>query len=273
MIDALFIAICFLDCVMDLTKEIEDCQRSPRAIAALADEYLHGHYIGPHRHRRAQLIHALTGVMTVVSDEGSWIVPCGRAVWMPAETSHAVRFFGGVSMRTVYVTPDARPDLPVHCKVIEVSPLLRETIVAATRVRRDYAFGGRDHRVMELILDEVAAAPCLQLHVPLPRGEKLMKLCEALIESPARQIALDDLAAGINVSGRTLARLFQRELGMSFTQWLRRMRILLSLPRLAAGASVAQVALEHGYDSPSAYSAMFRRELGAAPTAYLSGAP
>jgi AraC-like DNA-binding protein len=60
-------------------------------------------------------------------------------------------------------------------------------------------------------------------------------------------------------------------LGMSFGQWLRRMRLLLSLPRLAAGVSVLQVALEHGYDSPSAYSAMFRRTLGIAPTVYLNG--
>jgi transcriptional regulator GlxA family with amidase domain len=193
-------------------------------------------------------------------------------VWMPAGIDHAVRFFGGVSMRTAYVRPDARPGLPAHCEVIEVSPLLRETIVAATRIRHDYALGGRDHRVMELILDEVEAAPRLRLHVPLPRDERLMTLCEALIASPARPVTLESLAAGLNVSGRTLARLFQRELGMSFGQWLRRARLLLSLPRLAAGVPVVQVALEHGYDSPSAYSAMFRRALGTAPTVYLSSA-
>ena len=58
---------------------------------------------------------------------------------------------------------------------------------------------------------------------------------------------------------------------MSFGDWLRRMRLLLSLPRLAAGASVLEVALEHGYDSPSAFTAMFRRSLGVAPSVYLAG--
>jgi len=98
-----------------------------------------------------------------------------------------------------------------------------------------------------------------------------MCLCEQLIASPSGPVILADLAAGINVSERTLARMFHRELGMSFGQWLRRMRLLLSLPCLAAGASVLQVAMEHGYDSPSAFTAMFRRTLGIAPTAYLSG--
>jgi transcriptional regulator GlxA family with amidase domain len=123
---------------------------------------------------------------------------------------------------------------------------------------------------MELILDELETAPRLQLHVPMPRDPRLMRLCEQLVASPSAPVTLADLAAGINVSERTLARLFHRELGMSFGQWLRRMRLLLSLPRLAAGVPVLQVALEHGYDSPSAYSAMFRRTLGIAPTAYLN---
>ncbi|MFL9936494.1 helix-turn-helix transcriptional regulator [Paraburkholderia sp. RL18-103-BIB-C] len=236
----------------------------------MASDYPHGHYIAPHRHLRAQLIHAMTGVMTVMSEHGSWVVPTGRAVWMPAGSDHAVRFFGDVSMRTVYVTPDARPSLPGGCEVIEVSPFMREAIVAATRIPLNYGFGGRDHRVMELILDELEAAPRLQLHVPMPRDPRLMRLCEHLIASPSRPVTLAGLAAGINVSERTLARLFHRELGMSFGQWLRRMRLLLSLPRLAAGVPVLQVALEHGYDSPSAYSAMFRRTLGIAPTAYLN---
>ncbi len=168
-------------------RTIEDCHRSPRPIAALASDYPHGYYIAPHRHLRAQLIHALTGVMTVISEHGSWVVPTGRAVWMPAGADHAVRFFGDVSMRTVFVEPDARPNLPGGCEVIEVSPLLREVIVAATRVPLDYEFGGRDHRVMELILDEVQAAPRLQLHVPMPRDARLMRLCERLIATLPRR--------------------------------------------------------------------------------------
>lgn len=65
-----------------------------------------------------------------------------------------------------------------------------------------------------------------------------------------------------------MARLFLRETGMGFGDWCRRARILLSLPRLADGASILTIALEHGYDSPSAFAAMFRRELGVPPSFY-----
>jgi AraC-like DNA-binding protein len=140
--------------------------------------------------------------------------------------------------------------------------------VAATRIPLDYACGGRDERVMQLILDEIGSAPRLDLHISLPRDPRLMRVCETIIADPAAPATLERLAEQIHVSTRTLARMFHRELDMSFGDWLRRTRLLLSLPRLVAGASVLEVALEHGYDSPSAFTAMFRRILGVSPSAY-----
>ncbi|MFS3137659.1 AraC family transcriptional regulator [Gluconacetobacter sacchari] len=255
---------------MDKVRTFQDCERSSRPVAALASDHPDGEHIAPHSHPRAQLIHTLGGVMTVTSGEGSWVVPAGRAVWMPPREEHGIRIAGDVSMRTIFVREDARSSLPLTCEVIEVSAFLREAIVTATRIPLDYAPTSRDERVMELILDEIEAAPRLHLHVAMPRDPRLGRLCERLIADPSASVTLEDLAAEIHVSGRTLARLFHRELGMSFGEWLRRMRLLLSLPRLAAGASVLQVALEHGYDSPSAFAAMFRRTLGVSPTAYLA---
>jgi AraC-like DNA-binding protein/mannose-6-phosphate isomerase-like protein (cupin superfamily) len=255
---------------MDKVRTLEDCHRSRRPVAALASDHPHGEHIASHRHPRAQLIHALSGVMTVISDGGSWVVPTGRAVWMPAGVDHAIRIAGDVTMRTLFVDPSGRPGLPDHCEVIDVSPFLREAIVTAIRIPLDYTADGRDDRVMELILDEIEIAPRLELHVSLPGDPRLARLCEQVIADPALPITLEGLAASIHVSGRTLARMFHRELGMSFGEWLRRTRLLLSLPRLAAGASVLEVALEHGYESPSAFAAMFRRTLGVAPTAYLA---
>ncbi len=254
---------------MDNPRSHDDCDAAPTPITALASEHPHGEHIAAHRHARAQLIHTLSGVMTVNGEDGSWIVPPGRAVWMPAGQDHAIRIAGDVSMRTVFVREDARAALPRGCEVIAVSPFLREAIVAATRIPLDYAPGGRDERVMQLILDEIEAAPRLDLHIHLPRDPRLMRVCERIIADPAAPASLEELAQVIHVSARTLARMFHRELGTSFGDWLRRTRLLLSLPRLAAGASVLEVALEHGYESPSAFAAMFRRTLGFSPTAYL----
>ena len=54
---------------------------------------------------------------------------------------------------------------------------------------------------------------------------------------------------------------------MSFAEWRRRARLLRALGWIAEGRPILAVALDLGYDSPSAFSAMFRRELGAAALA------
>lgn len=253
---------------MDTRRTHEDCQGALRPVAAMASSHANGEFIYPHHHPRAQLVHAIAGVITVTCPPGSWVVPTGHAVWMPAGMDHAIRIAGQVEMRTVFIDPDARTDLPTKCEVIEVSALLRALVVSATCIPFDYDVQGRDGRVMDLILDEVRLAPRLSMHVPMPRHARLAKLCERLIADPAAPVTLESLAADQAMSGRTLARLFHKELGMSFGEWRRRMRLFLSLPRLAAGTSILEVAMEHGYQSPSAFAAMFKRTFGIAPSNY-----
>lgn len=246
----------------------EPFQQTPRPVAALAKDYRHGHRIPWHRHRRAQLLHSLSGVVTVTSDVGTWVVPPDRGVWMPAGMAHEVRITGNVQMRTVFIEPDARPDLREDCVVVDVSPLLRALLDVATRLPLDYPLGGRAERIMELILDEIRTLPILSLDIRLPADPALGALCARILDSPETPVSLASCAAYLDTSTRTLSRLFQRETGMSFGQWLRRARLLKSLDALAAGIPIVDVALSLGYDSPSAFTAMFRRTLGVAPSAY-----
>ncbi|WP_043034479.1 helix-turn-helix domain-containing protein, partial [Stenotrophomonas maltophilia] len=48
-------------------------------------------------------------------------------------------------------------------------------------------------------------------------------------------------------------------------------RVLLALPRLLSGEPVISVALSMGYDTPSAFIAVFKREMGVTPARYEKG--
>ncbi|SDI56721.1 AraC-type DNA-binding protein [Paraburkholderia phenazinium] len=221
-----------------------------------------------HTHSSAQLIYAISGVMIVRSEAGSWIVPTGRAVWVPGGVRHEIEIASDVQMRTVYVAADARDNLPGSCRVILVSGLLRELIVTAVGIRPAGTYSDREWRVLELILDEICMAEPLLLHVPMPRHPAFVELCAELIAQPSLEATLHGWAQRAEMNPRTFARAFQRETGMTHGSWCRHTRVLLSLPQLATGASVLEVALEHGYESPSAFTAMFRRVLGVAPSEY-----
>ena len=69
---------------------------------------------------------------------------------------------------------------------------------------------------------------------------------------------------------RTLERLFHHDTGMPLGAWLRRLRLQLAMESLAAGATVTESAHASGYNSPSAFVAMFRREMGVTPARYFS---
>jgi AraC-like DNA-binding protein/quercetin dioxygenase-like cupin family protein len=222
----------------------------------------------PHVHAEGQLLHAISGVMIVRAQAGSWVVPTGRAVWVPGGTPHEVRTAADAQIRSVFVAPGARRSLPAECRVIGVSALLRELIVTAATLDGDYGAQSRENRIMSLILDEIEIAPALSLHVPMPHHAALFRLCTQLIEDPSLPATLGNWAKDAHMNERTLARTFKRETGMTHGAWCRRARLLLSLPRLAAGTSILELALEHGYDSPSAFAAMFRKALGVPPSEY-----
>jgi AraC-like DNA-binding protein len=246
-----------------------DYQDVPRPVAGLADEYPGGFVDPRHSHKRAQFLYAITGVTQVTTDHSSFVVPPQRAVWIPGGVAHEVHCRGHVSVRTLYIDPRARPDLSDTCRVLEVSDLLRELILEATRMPVEYDVNGRDGRVMALILDEIAAAPSVPLHVAMPQDPRLTRVCRAILADPAHADTLDDWARVAGVGRRTFTRMFRRETRMSFAAWRQHVRLMEALSRLATGEAVTAVALDVGYNSPSAFTAMFRKAFGAAPTRYI----
>jgi AraC-like DNA-binding protein len=106
--------------------------------------------------------------------------------------------------------------------------------------------------------------------LPLPRSPRLLAICERMMLEPATDYTLERWADEIGTSARTLARHFKDETGMSFGHWRQHMRAAEATTRLALGAAVANVAIDLGYSTPSAFTVMFKRLFGASPQQYLS---
>ena len=247
-----------------------DYQRVPRPVAAMAKDFPDGFHIAPHSHERAQLIFAAQGAMLVSTREGTWAVPPQRAVWMPGGITNEIRMAGAVAMRTLYVRRDASPRLPSRVRVLAVSALLRELILRACELPVRYDEAGAAGRLMSLILDEIAALPAIALDLPLPRDERLARICRALRANPGDARTLDDWAREAGASARTVARLFVKETGLPFAGWRQQARLLAAMALLAARQPITRIAGDLGYDSPSAFTAMFKRALGAPPSAYFT---
>jgi AraC-like DNA-binding protein len=248
----------------------DDFQVVARPIAAMAKDYPDGWVNQWHSHRRAQLVYASSGVMTIRTPHGIWIVPPDRALWIPPAVDHEIAMAGPVTMRTLYIEPNTVHGLPDICAVVAVSGLLRELILRAVEMPLLYDERGADGRVAGLIFDELRALPALPLHLPSPHDSRLQRLCAAVQRSPADDRTLETWGSEVGASARTLARLFRRETGLTFGRWRAQARLLAALARLGAGEKVTTVALDLGYDSPSAFAALFRRHFGVPPSRYFS---
>jgi AraC-like DNA-binding protein len=69
-----------------------------------------------------------------------------------------------------------------------------------------------------------------------------------------------------------VARLFRSELGTSFGQWRQQALLARAVTLAARGRPMGHIAAELGSASPSAFSAMVRRAVGAPPRRFLASA-
>jgi len=249
----------------------DDYDHVPRPVVGVGNEYPPSFELDWHSHGRGQLLYAANGVVVVTTPQGSWIAPPERAVWTPPRTPHTVRMVGAVSTRSMLLDAAASGPLGDTGRVIAVSPLLRNLLIAACDIPPEYELGGRDELVMELLIAEVERAPVIPLSVPSPATPALARRCHAFLEKPTPHDTIDDWCADLGMGRRAFTRAFRRETGMSFGEWRQQACLLVALPRLAAGEAVTTVALDLGYDSPAAFSTMFKRLLGISPNRYRAG--
>ncbi len=223
-----------------------------------------------HAHRKSQLMLALQGVLTCEAERGMWIVPPGRALWVPGGVMHRVEAAGALEGYNVFVEPEMMAHLASGCCTVLLTPLLRELILRAASFPFRYPIGGAEEHLTTLLLDEIAAAPVESLHVPMPRDRRLRLILERLTADPSHPGTMAEWAALVALSERTLSRLVLSETGMSFGRWRQQLQIVLAIRRLATGASVQQVAFEHGYESAGSFVTMFRKATGAPPARFMS---
>jgi AraC-like DNA-binding protein len=238
------------------------------AITTLTRDYPAGYVIPVHFHDRDQLVYASRGVMTVRTRNGTWVVPPHRAVWIRAETPHAITMSGLVAMRTLYLKPRLAKGLPRDCCVINVSTLLKELIVYACTLRTLKKTVKWQANLIAVILHQLETVQTIPLQLPHLSDPRLVRIAEILMRDPRDSRTLAQLCKSTGGGIRSVERLFQQEIGMTFGKWRQQLRLMQGMRLLAEGAKVTSAAIESGYSTPSAFTSMFRKALGTTPSSY-----
>ena len=161
---------------MSQTRHPDDIARllpfeeAPRPMVGYAVDHTAENDTHWHQHPRAQLLHAVAGVMRVATEAALFIVPPGTGLWVPAHTEHRTRMPAGLLLRALFLREDAARAGPAEVTVVAISPLLRELILAACEQPVMWDEAGPVRHVVALALHEIG--PCrdpADLGAVLPR--------------------------------------------------------------------------------------------------------
>lgn len=245
--------------------EIHQASHYPKLdwpVIAMAKEFPAQSRTARHHHERGQLLFAVEGLMVANTAAGTWLVPRGHALWMPAGLDHDVSMHGEVSMRTAYVRAAEAARLSSECRVLKVGALLEGALTALADEARGATRTDRANHLMWLVLDEINRAPSTAFVLPLPKDARLSRLARALVARPGSSKTIDQWCDVVGVSRRTMTRLFRSQTGVSFGDWRRRLRLLSATARVSGGEALPKVAASLGYRNAAAFRTMARRHFG-----------
>lgn len=256
----------------DKSTDRDDYQHIPQRVGAMPREFAKGFHNAPHRHERAQLIYACSGIMEVHVGRQQWVLSPSTALLVPAMLEHEMRALSPVSLRTLFIHPDVGP-LPREgqASLIRVTRLLQELILEAVALPMAYEEDEIAGKVIDLILYEMGRHRIHEFILPETSDLRLRFIEQEIMARPELLAqSVEYWANLLHFSAKTLNRLIQRQLSVNFREWKLLITVKLSLVLLGQGRPLTQIAYELGYTGLSSFSRMFKKVTGQSPSSFVA---
>ncbi|MEP6932301.1 MAG: helix-turn-helix transcriptional regulator [Flavobacterium sp.] len=222
-----------------------------------------------HSHPRAQLIYATSGVMNIVVKNQIWVVNPLQGLWIPEELDHQVSFQQNVNLYSVFIDPSFTKNLPTSSFSFDISTFLKQLVFKIVSFKHDKDVNPSQRKIMDVFLDELALIEPSSTFLPTSNHVQLKNVISLLLNDISTKYTIDYYAEQSCMSSRTLSRLFIKELGMNFSDWRIRLKLLEAIKRLGEKKSIKEIAFDLGYENTSAFIFMFKKNLGKTPSNYI----
>lgn len=224
-----------------------------------------------HSHPWGEFVHVFAGVLELRLKEASFLAPSAYGMWLPPGVEHQGMNRRELSSCSVYIDPSLADRMPAAPCMLSISPLLRALLEHLRDQPPGPSPSAESQRLLGVVFDQLQQAACAGSYLPASEDALLQPILRAMEADPGDRRALSEWARMVGTSDRTLARHAQKHLGLSLADWRQRLRVVRALALLERGLSIQEIAQTLGYGSPSAFIAMFRREIGQSPDEYRKG--
>lgn len=227
-----------------------------------------------HQHVKGQMTYVQGGVAYVHVQGKIYVIPARHYIWIPAELPHFLQVKSASStIRTIYFPVQEEEDgFYRKMGIYPVNSLLHEMLLYTERFRGHIETDDPHacfFTAIKNILPELGVTH-LQTALPTSQHERLKPVLVYLESHVSDQVTLHDVATTFGMSERTLSRMFQSELSISFLQYVKQLRMVKAVEfMLQSDLNLTEIAYATGYLSVSAFSNTFFQFTNMRPSQFI----
>jgi len=229
--------------------------------------------IPEHKHTKGQLSYVEGGIAYITVDARTYVIPARHYFWVPAGMTHILRIGNSATvLRSLYFYAYDDAANPFYGKlgIYPASELLIQMINYTERWDERHVTEKDEHFEFLVALKNLLPQQsnrALPIIIPATEDEPMQKIMRYMEKNLGEKLTLKTVSHRFNMSERSMSRLFQASLHMSFLQYLKTIRMIKAIEMiLKTKKPIGDIASSVGYLAISSFSDAFREFTDARPT-------
>ena len=226
-----------------------------------------------HAHTKGQLSYVEGGIAYITIDYRTYVIPARHFFWVPQGMEHILRIgYSATVLRSLYFYAHDDCADPFYSKlgIYPANELLIQ-MINYTEQWDGRHVGSKDENFEFLVaLKKILPGlnnKALPIILPTTDNEQMQKIIRYLEKNIAERLTIKTVSSHFNISERSLSRLFQATLQISFLQFLKTIRMIKAIELiLKTQKPIGDIAYSVGYITISSFSDAFQEFTHSRPT-------
>jgi len=225
-----------------------------------------------HQHDKAQLLMVYGGIAYLQTDEKDFYIPSNHYIWIPAHYPHNLMFnTQDLYIINIYFPAQKSSAFYDELGIYPVSKLLAEMLLFSEKWQGDYCAGSWEFEFLTTLKGVLSKENLKKFSIQLPTtdDQRLNAITDNIRNRLSEDLSLDSIAQWSGMSVRSLTRLFQTKLHITFVQYLKMLRIIRAMELIKdTDLNMTQIAYAIGYSNIAAFSNNFQQLTNMRPTEF-----
>lgn len=256
---------------MDVLKQlINSVDQNPEAILVVRQQT--EQRLPSHQHDKAQLLLVFGGIAYLQTQEKDFYIPSSHYIWIPKNYPHNLMFnTQDLYIINIYFPGESSCEFYDELGIYPVSKLVSEMLSFSEKWQGDYFKGSWEFEFLTTLRNVLPKENLRKFSIQLPTtgDQRLQAIVGQLRSRLNENLTLESTATEWNMSVRSLTRLFQTKLHITFIQYIKMLRIIRAMELIKdSDMNMTEIAYEIGYSNIAAFSNNFHQLTNMRPTEF-----